>query len=189
MRVRFFLRTLIYVKHHNCSMKKVKDLHGQLQLTVGSLSDKIGVLLKEKERNFLAAYRNHMWNVQKELQEAKIKVKEAENAVKNNNQVRKLKQERDWFQNEAIRLDNLVKELKEKLKEKHEEIKESIDDRAWIERQLKNAKKQIKILRTELETLRRDRKPQDIKSSKFPSPVSRSPPRSGSKSRVKIRQM
>ena len=155
-------------------MKKVKDLHGQLQLTVGSLSDKIGVLLKEKEKNFLAAYRNHMWNVQKELQEAKIKVKEAENAVKNNNQVRKLKQERDWFQNEAIRLDNLVKDLKEKLKEKNEEIKESVDDRAWIERQLKNAKKQIKILRIELETLRREKSVVKGKPVTFPSPVSTS---------------
>ena len=172
-------------------MKKVKDLHGQLQLTVGSLSDKIGILLKEKERNFLAAYRNHMWNVQKELQEAKIKVKEAENAVKNNNQVRKLKQERDWFQNEAIRLDNLVKELKEKLKEKNEEIKESIDDRAWIERQLKNAKKQIKILRAELDLLRRERKPSASTSKarlKFPSPIPSSPSSSSPGGRMKVRR-
>ena len=63
-----------------------------------------------------------MYNVQKELQEARQRVKEAENAVKNNNEVRKLKQERDWFRRQAIRLDELVKDMKQKVEEKETEI-------------------------------------------------------------------
>ena len=83
----------------------------------------------------------------------------------------------------------MVKELKEKLKEKNEEIKESIDDRAWIERQLKNAKKQIKILRAELDLLRRERKPSSSKAAlKFPSPIPSSPSSSSPGGRMKVRR-
>lgn len=132
-------------------MRKVHDLHGQLRSTVSNLSDKVGLLLKEREKDFLAAYRHHMYNVQKELQEAKQKVREAENAMKNNDQIRKLKKERDWFRGEAIRLDNLAEDMKQTLISKQEKMEATDDDRAWLVKQLKNAKKQIKILRAELE--------------------------------------
>eukprot|EP00940_MAST-03C_sp_MAST-3C-sp2_P003520 g3520.t1 len=132
-------------------MRKVKDLHTQLQSTVKNLAEKIGGVLEEREKDFLTAYRHHMYNVQKELQEAKQKVKEAENAIKNNNQIRKLKQERDWYRTEAIRLDNSVGSLQQTLKEKEDTISELREDQKWLERQLKNSRKELKILRMELD--------------------------------------
>ena len=54
------------------------DLHEQLCGVVGSLSDKVSDVLKKQENEFLSAYRAHMYNVQKELQELRSKVKNAE---------------------------------------------------------------------------------------------------------------
>jgi hypothetical protein len=132
-------------------MRKVRDLNGQLRHAVANMSDKVGHLLQEREKDFLAAYRHHMYNVQKELQEAKQKVREAELAMKNNDQIRKLKKERDWFRGEAIRLDNIAEGMRKDLAVMHEKMDSIEDDRSWLEKQLKKSKKQIKILRAELE--------------------------------------
>lgn len=164
-------------EHEPKYMKKVKDLHGQLRSTVSSLSEKIGLLLESREKDFLAAYRHHMYNVQKELQEARQRVKEAENAVKNNNEVRKLKQECDWFRRQAVRLDELVKDMKQKVEEKETEIAEAREDQKWLERQLKNSKKRVSILRAELES-------RGTGSFRVRSPKERLPPATSPKSRM-----
>jgi hypothetical protein len=133
---------------HN--MKKVRDLHGQLQDTVSNLSTKITVLLREREKDFLAAYRHHMYNVQKDLQEAKRSVKKAKDDLRNNDQIKKLKKERDWFRNEALRLEKLSKTQEKEIDSIQLKFNTLREDRVWFEKQLKIAKRQIKILTAEL---------------------------------------
>ena len=48
-------------------MPRVRRLHTQLSTVVGSLTSKIDTLLKQQEREFLSAYRGHMYTVQREL--------------------------------------------------------------------------------------------------------------------------
>lgn len=131
-------------------MKKVRDLHGQLQDTVSNLSTKITVLLREREKDFLAAYRHHMYNVQKDLQEAKRSVKKAKDDLRNNDQIKKLKKERDWFRNEALRLEKLSKTQEKEIDSIQLKTNTLREDRVWFEKQLKIAKRQIKILTAEL---------------------------------------
>ena len=131
-------------------MKKVRDLHGQLQDTVSNLSTKITVLLREREKDFLAAYRHHMYNVQKDLQEAKRSVKKAKDDLRNNDQIKKLKKERDWFRNEALRLEKLSKTQEKEIDSIQLKTNTLREDRVWFEKQLKLAKRQIKILTAEL---------------------------------------
>lgn len=133
---------------HN--MKKVRDLHGQLQDTVSNLSTKITVLLREREKDFLAAYRHHMYNVQKDLQEAKRSVKKAKDDLRNNDQIKKLKKERDWFRQEALRLEKLSKTQEKEIDSIQLKFNTLREDRVWFEKQLKIAKRQIKILTAEL---------------------------------------
>lgn len=132
------------------SMRKVRDLHERLQDAVQDLNDKIAKLLLEREKDFLAAYRHHMYNVQKELQDAKKSVKEAKDELKNDNQIRSLKKERDWFQKSATRLDNLAEARKKDLENLQVKLDETRDDKTWLEKQLKTAKRQNKILTAEL---------------------------------------
>lgn len=131
-------------------MRKVRSLHETLQDAVQDLNDKIAKLLLDREKDFLAAYRHHMYNVQKELQDAKKSVKEAKDELKNDNQIRSLKKERDWFRKEATRLDNLAETRKKDLEMLEVKLDQTRDDQSWLEKQLKTAKRQNKILTAEL---------------------------------------
>lgn len=46
-------------------------------------------MLEKQERDFLAAYRAHMYNVQKELQDLRNKVAKAETSLQKNDKVRR----------------------------------------------------------------------------------------------------
>lgn len=72
-------------------------MHGKLSDVVGSLSDKVSGVLKKQEDEFLAAYRSHMFNVQRELQELRAKVNDSELQLKRDSKIRKLEEERDWY--------------------------------------------------------------------------------------------
>jgi len=92
-----------------------------------------------------------MYNVQKELQDLRAKVKNAELAMQRDEKIRKLTQERDWFCKESLRLDSYSTSIKKELKFMEEKLQSVEEDRVWLEKQLKAAKKQNKLLRTELE--------------------------------------
>ena len=127
-------------------------------------------------QDFLAAYRAHMYKVQKELQELKDKNEEAELELKKNNKIQQLEKERDWFRREALRLDTFATTMQKvrkgalgdnedlileshvhflyqykDLKYMKEKLEATEDDRHWLEGQLKASKKQNKLLCAELD--------------------------------------
>jgi hypothetical protein len=77
-------------------MGRVRDLHCKLKDVVSNLSSKVTTVLHKQENEFLAAYRAHMYSVQKELQELRAKVDETELKLKKDVKISKLKEERDW---------------------------------------------------------------------------------------------
>ena len=132
-------------------MENVHKQYGDLNGMVGVLSEKVSGVLQKQERDFLAAYRAHNYNVQKELQDLRNKVQEAENSLQKNDKVHKLEEERSWYRKEALRLDAFTTSMKADLKAMREKLEAIEDDRNWLERQLKASKKQNKLLRAELE--------------------------------------
>jgi hypothetical protein len=60
-----------------------------------------GVLAKQ-ETEFLAAYRAHMYNVQKDLAALRQKVIEAENALQKNEKVQKLEEDCEWYAQDTL---------------------------------------------------------------------------------------
>ena len=132
-------------------LDRVEDLHGKVTHIVHNLSDKLGLVLKKQEKDFLAAYRAHMYNVQKELQNLRSKVDEAELAMKKDAKIVGLQKERNWFRKEALRLDSFSTNIKKDLKFMREKLLTIEEDRNWLEKQLKASKKQNKLLRAELE--------------------------------------
>jgi hypothetical protein len=133
------------------AMERVRDEYKKMKKVVSSLSEKVSIVLSKQERDFLAAYRAHMYNVQKELQDLRNKVAEAETSLQKNDKVHKLEEERSWYRKEALRLDSFTTAMKKDLKYMKEKLESIEDDRNWLERQLKAAKKQNKLLRAELE--------------------------------------
>ena len=136
-------------------MDNVRKLNRQLNGFVDNLNEKIRKLLEEQESDFLSAYRHHIYHVQKELQSWKDKVKEEEMGIKKDSQIRQFKNERDWFKDEALRLGNFTDRMKSDMEALKTKMQEVVEDRAWLRKQLKLAKKQSKFLTVELEQARR----------------------------------
>ena len=82
----------------------------------GTLSDRVSKVLQKQEKEFLAAYRAHMYNVQKELNDLRAKVDEAELQMKKDSKIKKLEEERDWYRKEALRLDTHATAMKKDIK-------------------------------------------------------------------------
>ena len=132
-------------------LKRVHNLHGKVSHLVDNLAGKLGLVLRKQEKDFLAAYRAHMYNVQKELQGLRAKVDESELELRKNQKIVALQKERDWYRSEALRLDTFATNIKKDLKFMRERLSTIDEDRNWLERQLKASKKQNKLLRAELE--------------------------------------
>lgn len=75
-------------------MTRVREEHSRLQGVVFSLNKRISQVLAKQEGDFLAAYRAHMYTVQKELQTLRQRVIEAENVLQVWSTVRS--QRRSW---------------------------------------------------------------------------------------------
>ncbi|KAF1792996.1 hypothetical protein GQ600_26268 [Phytophthora cactorum] len=132
-------------------MAIVRQKHAQLHDVVGSLSEKISSVLARQERDFLAAYRAHMYNVQKELHEMREKIHRNETVENKSEKIKKIEDERDWYRKEALRLDAFTTTMTKDLKYMKENLESIEEDRNWLEKQLKACKKQNKLLRAELD--------------------------------------
>ncbi|OQR86135.1 hypothetical protein ACHHYP_10921 [Achlya hypogyna] len=132
-------------------MANVRERYAQLHEVVGSLSEKITAVLVRQEKDFLAAYRAHMYNVQKELHDTKEKVTRNETIENKSEKIKLLEEERDWYRKEALRLDTFTTNMKKELKHMKDKLESIEEDRDWLEKQLKASKKQNKLLRAELE--------------------------------------
>ncbi|KAG2765862.1 hypothetical protein PC129_g18609 [Phytophthora cactorum] len=97
-------------------MAIVRQKHAQLHDVVGSLSEKISSVLARQERYFLAAYRAHIYNVQKELHEMREKIHRNETVENKSEKIKKIEDERDWYRKEALRLDAFTTKMTKDLK-------------------------------------------------------------------------
>jgi hypothetical protein len=132
------------MKHHlSTSLVKVTD---------ASCVSQISVVLGRQEKDFLAAYRAHMYNVQKELHEMREKIRRNETVENKSEKIKKLEDERDWYRKEALRLDAFTTSMSKDLKAMRDKLEAIEGDRDWLEKQLKACKKQNKLLRAEIDS-------------------------------------
>lgn len=69
---------------------------------VNQLNSRIDDQIAKNDSEFLAAYRSHMQQVQKELEAMKKKMNECEFIIKKDERVRKLQAQISWFRDEAL---------------------------------------------------------------------------------------
>lgn len=116
-----------------------------------SFAAQISAVLGRQEKDFLAAYRAHMYNVQKELHDMREKLQSNEAVENKTEKIKKIEEERDWYRKEALRLDAFTTAMTKDLKDMKEKLEAIEEDRNWLEKQLKACKKQNKLLRAELD--------------------------------------
>jgi hypothetical protein len=119
---------------------------------VGTLNEKVAAVLQKQEKEFLRAYRSHMYTIQKELQALRAKADDAAIQLAKNEKIRALEAERDWYRGEALRLDGFCASLKSDVELMRDKLAAIEEDRAWLESQLKGSKRSNQLLRAELET-------------------------------------
>lgn len=115
------------------------------------LHAQVSLVLGRQEKDFLAAYRAHMFTVQKELHEMREKIRRNETTENKSEKIKKLEDERDWYRKEALRLDAFTTSMSKDLKAMREKLEAIEGDRDWLEKQLKACKKQNKLLRAEVD--------------------------------------
>jgi hypothetical protein len=132
-------------------MSRVRELNGQLGDVVKTLNSKVSRVLHKQEAEFLSAYRGHMYSVQRELQSWKDKADAARLRHERDQRMQRLTEECAWFRKEALRLNKFNTGLKRDVQLLREKLNAVEEDRDWLDRQLKAAKKDNKLLRAELE--------------------------------------
>jgi hypothetical protein len=103
------------------------------------------------EKDFLTAYNTQMYQIKKELQELKEKTSKEKMRAKNETKIKMLEKERDWFRDEALKLDKTANEYKQMLEKMKSTLEVVEEDRNFFQDQLFNAKKFNKALNMELQ--------------------------------------
>jgi len=125
--------------------------HKDLQDLADQLDEMVKKQLSEHEKDFFLAYKQHMYTVQRDFKQLKHKADEEETKTRRDQKIHLLEKELHWFQNEALRLDELCKKYKRELdgwKGKAEALDE---DRHFLEAQIKTSKKHNTTLRQSVE--------------------------------------
>lgn len=94
------------------------------------MGDKIQAVIKEHENDFIFAFKNKMYDIMKEMKELKEKASTEKRKEKQEHRLKTLEQERDWFRQEALKLDKMCKDhqrILNKLKSTMENIEEDRD--------------------------------------------------------------
>jgi hypothetical protein len=123
----------------------------KLSSVIDQLGSKVSGVLAKQENEFLGAYRAHMYNVQRDLSALRAQVVASENALSSNEGMRKIEEECEWYRRESLRLDSLLEDEKTKNQAMKEETRLLTSERNWMAKQLRAAKKQNMLLRSEIE--------------------------------------
>ncbi|CAE7395069.1 unnamed protein product, partial [Symbiodinium sp. KB8] len=114
------------------------------------LTRQIARVLQIQEKEFLEAYRGHMYGVQRELRMWQEKADEEAARALRDAKVQRLEEESAWFRAEALRLNKYTGAMKTDLKNMQGHMDSLEEDRAWLEKQLKAAKRENALLRAEV---------------------------------------
>ena len=133
------------------SMIRVRGEYKKVQQVVEQLGSKVSQVLAKQEHDFLGAYRAHMYNVQKDLQSLRSELAAKESALANDERMKKMEEECDWYRKESLRLDALLEVAKKNERFLKDKMHMLEDDRNWLAKQLKSSKKQNKLVKAEME--------------------------------------
>jgi len=133
------------------SGQQILKLHGDLQSLADDLDDRVGQKLRANEQAFEMAFKSHMLQVQKDINKLEQKADKEETKNRRDTKIRSLEKELDWYMNEALRLDELCKKYKKQLDRWKGKSDALEDDRQFLENQIKNANKNNKKLRADVE--------------------------------------
>ena len=130
-------------------LEKIEEYHGVLLKQVDMLDTHIVTVLQKHEQDFLNAFKCQMFSLYGQLKDLKKKNDENEIRLKRDEQLNTLQKSLDWFREEAVKLGQSTEYFQkeaDKWKAKAESLQ---DDCNFLENQLKNTKRKLKLLEIE----------------------------------------
>lgn len=124
-------------------LQRVNQLTNNVLGVVDTLNDQISGVLAKQEKEFLRAYRAHMYTVQRELQSLRAKADEAALQMQRDERMKALIAERDWYRSESLRLDQFSTSLKGELDYLRDKIYAIEEDRNWLDKEVKLARRKV----------------------------------------------
>ncbi|CAD8086027.1 unnamed protein product [Paramecium sonneborni] len=130
--------------------KEIERDYNKLQDIIDNLQGKVDKIIKSQEDDFMIAYKEQMTEVQKELKAMKRKIDEEALRQKADEKKRILEEERDYFREEALRLDKLCQEQLRTIEELKFKLKITLEEKQYYEGFVIDSKKENKALKYEL---------------------------------------
>lgn len=143
-------------------LKVVHEQYEKLEHVVDNLNEKTRGLLLRERREFLAAYRAHTYKIQNELRELRRRVAEEQSSQQKDEKVKQLREDCDWFRQEALELDAKSATLRGDLHGLKDRLEIAEDDRNWLLKELTRTKMQTDLLRGALDAQTSDTKTADV---------------------------
>lgn len=113
------------------SLDTVKQEYGVLANAISQLGEKVSGVLSQQEIEFLGAYRTHIRNVHQNFAVLRLEAEERERKLAENDDLKRLEKDRDWYRNEALHLDKLLEKIKINAKKLTEKVSDLKDEKNW----------------------------------------------------------
>ncbi|CAD8180004.1 unnamed protein product [Paramecium octaurelia] len=130
--------------------KEIERDYNKLQDIIDNLQAKVDKIIKSQEDDFMIAYKEQMAEIQKELKAMKRKIDEETLRQNSDEKKRILEEERDYFREEALRLDKLCQEQIRTIEELKFKLKITQEEKQYYECFVIDSKKENKALKQEL---------------------------------------
>jgi hypothetical protein len=123
--------------------ESISDLFTLLNRKIDGIDGQVGQIVQVHESEFLNAYRIHMIDIQKEIKQLKLKITEEELKRKKDEEILIREKERDWFREEALRLNKVCKEYMKSTEVWKSRTKMLEEDKKALEEKIKYLNKKI----------------------------------------------
>lgn len=161
-------------KQDRPSEVQVAENYSLLTSRISQLGDKVEHILSVHEKDFMSAFRAHMFQVQKQLVELKKRVDEGEMRLRRDEHIVRLETALGRLQEAALDLEKSEKEARKEKQDWKEKAEEALAEREFLEKQVVVLMRQTTVVKDTGESPSlpplRPSPPHSSRDSPFPSP-------------------
>lgn len=120
-------------------MQSVRDRHKELVKEIDGLNETVSDAMRKAEDEFLQAYRAHMTEVHREIEELKAQLDESQRGISKDDEIQELEKETAWYREESAQLTAHVASLQKQKEYADERLRSINADRRRLRKQVKAA--------------------------------------------------
>lgn len=127
--------------------QEIVDHHKNVTNFLSTLDERVSVLLKEHNNDFMLSFKTYWSQCEKTLDKLKQKKDSEDAKTKEDKKIQKLESKLEWFMSEKARLEDLCERIKVEVGRTKIKAEALQEERRFLDGQIKGAKRQNKVLR------------------------------------------